>query len=304
VIVPSLRRPTPLRLEESAGRAGRALGRALDLNEGISPPPLSPGFSGGCPRWPRNMALLNDRTGELVPGRCRSTNLCAYCRRLYTIETLTMLLVDGLADPPTCWVVLTAREHLTRRDTHRHLEHLLRSARRRFGCVEWFVQCELQRRGALHLNLLVKGPAYDSHLPLRAVLAERWCRRVDAEHQAQWSGPVSDREGLARYLAKTLAHGLKQEQAPPLGWKGHRTSSTRAYFPDGALAARARAREALTRARADHRSEGQPLSIVEQQLWADSEVAYAESDTWTLCRFPSIEGPELSTGTGRHPKGP
>jgi hypothetical protein len=79
----------------------------LDLHEGIGDPRT------GCPRWPERMALRNDATGELRPGRCRATNLCSYCQTLYVVETVEMLTLDALRCAPTLWLVLTAREHLT-----------------------------------------------------------------------------------------------------------------------------------------------------------------------------------------------
>src|SRR5579875_2432217 len=112
-----------------------AAGVALDLHEGISDPPLS-----GCTRWPASYRLRSDQ-GELVMGRCRATNKCAYCRILAVIETAEMLSVDALnGSAPNLWLVLTAREHLTRPDTYRHLEQLRRSLRRRWVSIEWFVQ--------------------------------------------------------------------------------------------------------------------------------------------------------------------
>lgn len=216
-----------------------AVDGSLDLHEGISDP------RGGCPRWPAALRLLNMVTGELVPGRCKSTNRCEYCRTLYVIETLTMLRLDAAEWAPSIWVVLTAREHLERSDTYEHLRQLLKSARRRWPDVEWFVQVEFQRRGALHLNLLVKGVPDVDLAEFTALMVERWCARVDALPVGQWSGLIRDAGGVSRYLQKTLAHGLKREQAPPDGWKGHRTSQTRGYFVASAAVMRRRAREAM-----------------------------------------------------------
>ena len=214
---------------------------ALDLHEGIS----DPRAVGGCQRWPETMHLLDETTGELVQGRCRATNLCEYCRTMYVVETVEMLSLDAMEYAPTIWVVLTAREHLTRKDCHRHLQQLKTAARRRWPGLEWFVQVEFQRRGALHLNLLVKGvPVVDAD-ELEKVLVERWCARVDAEPAGQWAGEISDGVGVVRYISKMLAHGLKAEQAPPIGWKGHRTSQTRGYLVRPASVMREEAREAL-----------------------------------------------------------
>src|SRR4051794_2352297 len=154
------------------------------------------------------MKLLNERTGELVDGRCRATNLCAYCQRLYVIETVEMLTLDALEHAPTVWIVLTAREHLTRAQTYGHLQQLRRAAKKKWPGIEWFVQVEFQRRGALHLNLLVKGVPVDELDELHRAIVTRWCDRVDAEPVGQWSGVIEDAGGVTRYIAKMLAHGL------------------------------------------------------------------------------------------------
>jgi len=75
------------------------------------------------------MRLLNTATGELRPGRCRATNLCRYCQKLYVVETVEMLTLDATEHAPGLWVVLTAREHLTRKECRRHLEALRKVAR-------------------------------------------------------------------------------------------------------------------------------------------------------------------------------
>ena len=52
-----------------------------------------------------------------------------------------------------------------------------------------------------------------------------------------------------RYLA---LHFQKESQSPPKGWPGHRFTSSRGYFPDGAVAARERAKRSLRLGRAVH----------------------------------------------------
>lgn len=217
-------------------------GAPLDLHEGIGDPlPRET----GCDRWPEHLRLVNTTTGELVPGRCRATNLCRYCQTLYVVETVEMLTLDAVEHAPTLWVVLTAREHLTRAECRDHLRQLRRALRKRWPAIEWFVQVEFQRRGALHLNLLVKGVDVDQVHELAAAVTSLWCSRVDALPVAQWAGVVQDGEGVVKYLAKMLAHGLKAEQRPPIGWRGHRTSQTRGYLVRPASAMREEARRAL-----------------------------------------------------------
>lgn len=214
----------------------------LDLHEGIVEPPVE---NRGCERWPEHLRLLNLTSGELVRGRCRATNLCRYCQRLYVLETVEMLKLDALEYAPTIWVVLTAREHLTRAECRQHLEALRRAARARYPLIEWHVEVEFQRRGALHLNLLIKGVPVAELDELRGLVVERWCARVDALPVGQWAGAIADGGGVIAYLAKTLAHGLKAEQAPPIGWRGHRTSQTRGYLVRPASAMRLEARASV-----------------------------------------------------------
>lgn len=242
------------------------------MHEGISDP-----LASGCPRWPEELRLLNLATGELFPGRCRATNLCRYCQRLYVIETVEMLVLDAMEYAPTIWLVLTAREHLTRCDTYRHLEQLRKAARKRWPDVEWFVQVEFQRRGALHLNLLTKGVPVERVDELRQVVVERWCARVDAEPVGQWVEEVGNGVAVTRYLSKMLAHGLKAEQAPPIGWRGHRTSQTRGYLVRPASVMRQEARAALAAKRRLWRAFNRMLDVTDGLDVPDiTEAIYAE----------------------------
>jgi len=241
----------------------------LDLHEGICDPRAN-----GCTRWPEELRLLNHTTGEVVAGRCRATNLCRYCQRLYVIETVEMLTLDAMEYAPTLWMVLTAREHLTRRDCYAHLRQLRRALRKRWPEIEWFVQVEFQRRGALHLNLLVKGVPVEHEEALRTAAVEVWCSRVDAEPVGQWCAEIADGEGVVKYLSKMLAHGLKAEQAPPIGWRGHRTSQTRGYLVRPASVMRLEARRALRLKRLLWK--GRDLEQAELELQAD------DLTTWTL----------------------
>lgn len=223
-----------------------ALAPPLDLHEGIvDPSPSRDPRCGGCERWPEGLWLLREATGELVPGRCKSTNLCAYCRRLGVLETVEMWTLDALEWSPTLWAVLTAREHLTRSDCRRHLEQLRRAVRRRWPDAEWAVSVEFQRRGALHLNLLVKGVPTGQAEAFRQVLCDVWCSRVDALPVGQHVEAIADAKGVVAYINKTMAHGLKAEQAPPLGWRGHRTSQTRGYLVRPAAVMRKEAHRSL-----------------------------------------------------------
>lgn len=258
----------------AASGVGAGVG-SLDLHEGIDNP------RPGCARWPAALRLRNELTGELVVGRCKSTNLCPYCQRLYVVETVEMLTLDALEYAPTLWVVLTAREHLTRAECRRHLDVLLRACRRRWP-VEWFVQVEFQRRGALHLNLLLKGVSPEHQEPVHELLSGRWCDRVDALPVGQWSGPVEDAGGVVKYLSKMLAHGLKAEQAPPIGWRGHRTSQTRGYLVRPAAVMRRQARESLRLKRELWRSIEAGATAHDAELNAQEALRVAAASVWVL----------------------
>jgi hypothetical protein len=267
------------RSEQGAAAAafGVAEGGALDLHKGICDPQLEK-----CSRWPEEFRLWNVETGDLVRGRCRCTNLCRYCQTLYVVETVEMLTLDAMEYAPTIWAVLTAREHLTRSDTYDHLRQLRKAARKRWPEIEWFVQVEFQRRRALHLNLLIKGvPASDLD-ELEQLLTERWCARVDAEPIGQWFDLIEDAGHAVKYLAKMLAHGLKAEQAPPLGWKGHRTSQTRGYLVRPASVMRLEARRALQEKRELWKLLQECAHV---DAWTAEEVIadrLANSGTWKL----------------------
>lgn len=253
-------------------------GLALDLHEGIWDPRV------GCKRWPE-LLWLRSNHGEVVRGRCRATNLCRYCQQLYVVETLEMLALDAAEYAPTMWAVLTAREHLTRPDCYGHLKQLRTAARKHWPSIEWFVQVEFQRRGALHLNLLIKGVPVEDDRRLLEVLAGAWCRRVDALPVGQWLDRVEDAGGVSRYLQKTLAHGLKQEQAPPIGWRGHRTSQTRGYLVRPASVMRQEARRSLRfkrelwRAIKNGHHQAHDVELVAHQAMAD-----ADATSWELWR--------------------
>jgi len=285
-----------------AGPEGAIGAESLDLHEAI----VDPRASGGCARWPEGLWLVNRKTGEIVQGRCRATNLCQYCQRLYVVETVEMLTLDAMEWPPTLWLVLTAREHLTRAACREHLAQLRRALRKRWPGVEWFVQVEFQRRGALHLNLLIKGVPVGLVDELQAVVVGRWCARVDALPVGQWGGVIEDARGTVRYLAKMLAHGLKAEQAPPIGWRGHRTSQTRGYLVRPASVMRVEARESLWskrrlwRATEQARAQGCDDSDVIEHLWEQLTARESEAaDAWALHRAVEYVGQQRWQDTGR-----
>ncbi len=240
------------------------LGGSLDMHGGIDDP-----ARGKCGRTPDHRYLLNHGTGELVPVRCKATNLCDYCARLAAIETSEMLLLDAMEDAPTLYAVLTARELIDKPSCRRHLQQLRLALRGRWPDVRWAVLTEFQKRGALHLNLMVKGvPGEDCEEFLERITA-LWCARVDALPIGQWAETMASSIGVVQYL--TL-HFMKPAQAPPHGWRGHRFSCTRDYLVRPASVMREEARQALRLKRLLHRG----LEL------ADAEIALAVANaiTW------------------------
>lgn len=266
-------------------------GALLDLHEGIA---IKPTIE-GCRRWPKALRLASNG-GKVVKGRCRATNLCRYCQALYVIETVEALTLDALSgSAPTVWVVLTARNHLTRREFNLHLRQVRQSLQRKGWTFEWFIEIEFQRRGALHANLLVKGVYGDDCERFRAALVALWCARpgVDALPVAQWAESIADPIAVTRYCAKMLAHGLKHEQAPPLGWKGHRTSHTRGYFGRPMWKVRAEAAASLRLKRAIWRAEQSGLAPGEAQVVAELDVLRASQARWECVVLTVDEAGEL-----------
>ncbi len=264
----------------------------LDLHEGIvdveeeALPRIADPQAEKCRRWPEHLVLANVSTETFVQGRCRATNLCRHCQKLYVLETMEMLSLDATEYAPTIWAVLTAREHLTRADCRAHLYQLRRAAKLRWPDVEWFVQVEFQRRGALHLNLVIKGVPDEAAEALGELLTRVWCSRVDALPIGQWIGRIEDPEGTVRYLQKTLAHGLKREQAPPIGWRGHRTSQTRGYLVRPAAVMREEARRSLRLKRIQHAGLELGDALIERHV--------QEQHVWKLARHPDRKAGDVS----------
>jgi hypothetical protein len=205
---------------------------------------------------------------------------------------------------PTVWVVLTAREYLTRSSCTAHLRQLRKAARRRWPMVEWFVQVEAQVRGALHLNLLVMGVPAGDAASFLAVISTVWCARVDALPQGQWCEAVGEGPAVARYVTKLLVHGLKGSQAMPIGWRGHRTSQTGRYFDAPMPVLRAEARRSLAvkrevwkRMQVLREQERESGSEWPPEVWAELQdelvqdarqaVERAAEVTWLPIRLPT-----------------
>jgi hypothetical protein len=136
---------------------------------------------------------------------------------------------------------------------------------------------------------------------LESLLVGMWCSRVDALPRGQWADVVNDGYGVTRYISKMLAHGLKAEQAPPVGWRGHRTSQTRGYLVRPAKVMREAARRSLREKRTLWK-----LSTANPELDAWTldellalELAAAESVEWSCVKVESVPAPLRWADTGR-----
>lgn len=269
----------------------------LDLHEGISDP-----RGAGCDRWPPFLWLLSSQ-GERVAGRCRATNLCAYCAKLAAVENAELLSIDALqGNAPTHWLVLSTRStSIEPRDFYRARDQLLKAFRRRWPDVEWAALVEFttgygsNARGGRrpHWNVLLKGLPVDvSCDQLRDVVAKVWCPRVDALPRGQFVGEIADAGGLLRYIA---LHFQKQSQAPPEGWRGHRFLKSRGYLWTATPEAREDARDALWEKRQLRRAGQLGLVGDDAEDFVDARWLQRNDTTWRLYHEPP---PSLPTTAG------
>src|SRR5579875_51991 len=276
-------------LAQELGELARA--GALDLHEEISHPPCSD--VPGCPRWPEHLRLLSS-DGEIVRGRCGSTNQCGYCARLAAVENSEVLALDAMrGNAPQVWCVLTTRDaEPDPARFYRSRELLVRALRRRWPDCEYAALVEFTtgygpRSGGLrrpHWNLLLKGIPAEDVEAVREVVVAVWCARENAEPRAQHVGRISDAGGLMRYIA---LHFLKESQAPPPGWRGHRFLKSRGYLSRPTSLAREQARDALRLKRELWRARGQGLEGSAAERRAQEAVERAKALTWRIYRMPA-----------------
>jgi hypothetical protein len=246
-----------------------------------------------CSRWPRRLALISN-LGQIVAGRCGSPNLCEYCARLAAVLNAELLALDAMHGvAPTSYVVLTQpSSDPAPRAYYESRRQVQRTLRREIDGYQaaWlleFTTGRAERSGGLrrpHFNALTKGVDSDDHAAIvRQVIDDVWCPRQGATSAAQYVAPVQEMGGLTRYLA---LHFLKERQAPPHGWRGHRFSATRGYFWLPTPQARKLAQDSLVNKRELWRAIGRGLSAAQ----AEEHVAYAASvraeTTWALGHNP------------------
>jgi hypothetical protein len=213
-----------------------------------------------------------------------------------------MLTLDALEWPPTIYCVLTAREFLRKDDdVRRTLGQVVKAVRRRWPEFEYHATWEEQKRGALHVNLAVKGVPPEYVDEFRQVIVERWCSRVDARPKGQYVEEIANGKALTLYMQKRVSdalartrHGLKASQQVR-GWRNkHRTSQTLGYLVRPAKVMREEARASLAAKRrlwraigkAEQIEHGTPSSALVELVYEQLEAQeLAEQDHWELVRL-------------------
>ncbi len=217
----------------------------LDYLKGIDDPGVFSDVLRDCREGRHEWLGASVATGEIFPLRCKSPNKCSYCRELGARETVEMLDIAAVDAPPTVFVVLTTSEFLTRADLRRDLCQLRRAARRVWPDFEYFCALEWQRRGAIHVNLLVRGCEPTEAWDLMNRLWPVWKARHRADVRAQDASPIRSPRQAAAYVHKLGRYLTKSDQSAPANWRGHRSSQTRGYLGRSAAEVRMDARESL-----------------------------------------------------------
>ncbi len=213
-------------------------------------------------------------------GRCRAVNLCSYCAKLAAVENAEMLSLDAVENgAPEVWACLTTRSaDPLPASFYRAREKVRKALRRRWPDCQDSTLVEFttgygprsEGRRRPHWNALLKGVPVADVDEAAEVVARVWCGQVDAEPSRQHVAPVFEVGGLMRYLA---LHFQKESQAPPKGWKGHRFTSSRGYFPEGAPVARERAKRSLRLGRAVFWA-----NAVAEGKWLDEDVVMGSDE--------------------------
>lgn len=276
----------PASSERSGERAAPGA-RSLDLHEGIA----SNGSSEGCSRWPAHFWLLSSH-GELVPGRCRATNLCEYCSRLAAVENAEILALDAeRGQPPTVYLTLTTASTVLNPAAFRVTRNqFVKALRARWPGLEFAWLWELTTGYAelsggkrrLHGNVLLKHHHSLDLADVADLVEAHWCRREDAVMAAQYVGLVEHMGGLMRYLA---LHFQKESQAPPIGWKGHRFKTSKGYLWTSTPEAREAARNGLRLKRELWRAIRAGVPAEDVQGVAEAVLRAAADTTWRLIQL-------------------
>jgi hypothetical protein len=274
-------------------RDSEAARAALDLHEGLP--------AAGCPRWPDHLRLQST-LGQLVPGRCKGTNVCEYCAKLAAVENAEVLAQDALSNSaPQVWSVLTTRSTVAEMSAYaRAREGVIREVKRwrpsarRATLIEFTTGMGTgsggQRRP--HWNDIWKDIAPGDVGELHERTSWAWCKRVDAQPRGQYVGVIAETGGLMRYLA---LHFQKESQQPPKGWRGQRFNVGRGYLSEPMEQARQRARQALRLRRELWRAEQAGLTGAAALEAAELALYEANELGWELVKLqdlPTAWGPD------------
>lgn len=284
----------------------------LDLHGGLSDKSGSKRGKGAtCDRWPKALRLVSS-AGHFVAGRCRATNLCAYCATLSAVEYAEMFSLDAMIGrAPTLWLCLTTpTATLDTASFYRARENVIVALRRRFGRhVEYAALVEFTTGYAAndgarrpHWNMFVKG--VEGHeVEAGEVAIRAWLASMPSSKRVgQHAGHVTEFGGLMRYV--TL-HFLKESQRPPDGWKGQRVmfstgrNGVGGYFNVPVWKVREQAKRSLRMKRELWRAESKGLAPDAAQLEAEYQVLVAEGVRWE-CVVLDVDG---ETGVVRGARG-
>lgn len=249
-----------------------------------------------CRGEPFEWWLLNLTTAELVRPRCKAPNRCSHCRELGARETVEMIDLAAEEAPPTLYMVLTCSEFISRAELRRDLCQIRRSARRIWPDFEYFCAIEWQARGAIHVNLLLRGPSVGAAALALKVVYRVWRRRHRTVWVAQSCSPITSAREAGAYVHKLGQYLAKDDQSAPPGWRGHRSSQTRGFLPRPASEMRAEAVLSLRwkAIRAPLLAAG--VRPLEASWRAADELAVRVLDQWA--RYP-VEGPGTNRDVNR-----
>lgn len=166
----------------------------------------------GSPRCERvTVDLLNVRTGEVIPGKCRAT-FCEHCGPVEAWWKSRIIADGGRTGPPERYIVLTMAPK-----SWPQLRQKMRDLRRwgvqQFGAWEhaWTVEAGA-KTGMRHVNVLQKG----TYVP-QAQLQERWGAIVHVEAIHGVAGvagyALKEARKVAGYALKDAHGGLHEHRA-------------------------------------------------------------------------------------------
>lgn len=166
-----------------------------------------------CPntRWLRGTCKHNTERYRAVPCKLRSCPYCGAVKRNQYAQRISY----GIRELwPAAWLVLTYKTDPGTRSRVRYdLARFVKALRKLRPGLEYVATYELQRRGAIHINLLVSGWKYIPQKTLLSLWGRGWL------HVTRVRGSeVMSRENIKSYAPYKLANYLqKTAQAIKVG---------------------------------------------------------------------------------------